>query len=314
MTATAAWPALWVLPALPWPALPDHLRVTLELLLALAWQHDRRATPPLSAGDLAAQRGLTPRTLRDHLRALCAAGLLQREAVARGRHIYRPEGLARAQEAAPEPVERPQRPAPAAECSGQPSAGERQAVVQRLSEAGVYPGLARELAGHPWVTLPLVEAWLERLRANRSVRHVGAVLVTMLRSPERCLPAPRCSPGPRCLPGSGDDPPQTGEPVRARRPAQSRAEARAQAALRERWQRALALLRERLGAQSVEVWLARSQPITCDSAALVVAVASPQAADWLSHRHHAALCAAASETWGRPLQVRLVVGRAHQLA
>jgi DNA-binding transcriptional ArsR family regulator len=357
-----AMPALLVLPIPALPALPDHLRVTLELLLALAWAHDRRATPPLSAAELALARGLTPGTLRRHLRALRKAGLLTREAGPKpGRAVHRPHGLAevdaavaapqpaaaapRSGEAAPRSGQVAPRPGEAAPRSGevaprsgaaaphsgaatphsgaaaphsgaataaQPTQDALSAVVQRLTRAGVYAGLAQELAHKPWVTAALVEAWVRWLRADRQVRHVGAVLTTVLRSPERCLPAPQSPRAPGAPPGS-----RPHGAARSSSPARASpmpgAQTQGSPALRAPWQQTLTLLQQRIGAEAVRVWLAQSQPVSCDDGTLVVAVCSAQAADWLAHAHFAPLCAAASAAWGRPLRVRLVPGRAHQL-
>ena len=62
---------------MPGKALPDPLRVTYQLILSLAWAHDRRRTPPVSRRELAALRGIGLRTLDTHLRLLREGGWIQ---------------------------------------------------------------------------------------------------------------------------------------------------------------------------------------------------------------------------------------------
>lgn len=50
-----------------------------------------------------------------------------------------------------------------------------------LTEAGVFPRLADELAQDSWVTEERIAAWLQRLGADRRVRSVPAVLYTNLK-------------------------------------------------------------------------------------------------------------------------------------
>lgn len=54
-------------------------------------------------------------------------------------------------------------------------------LVEALTGAGVFPELAGELAADPWVTKERIAAWLIRLRADRNVRSVAAVLATSLK-------------------------------------------------------------------------------------------------------------------------------------
>lgn len=52
------------------PRLPDYLLCTYEVVLALAWANDYVKTPPISAAQLAAFRGVSERTIRRHLAEL----------------------------------------------------------------------------------------------------------------------------------------------------------------------------------------------------------------------------------------------------
>lgn len=54
-------------------------------------------------------------------------------------------------------------------------------VAAMLEKAGVFPVLAKKLASDPWVTEDRIDAWLERLRADQTVRSVPALLCTNLK-------------------------------------------------------------------------------------------------------------------------------------
>jgi hypothetical protein len=54
-------------------------------------------------------------------------------------------------------------------------------IFSRLVDAGVFEDLAREHAGDEWVTEARIDAWLERLRGDPTVRSVGALLHTNLK-------------------------------------------------------------------------------------------------------------------------------------
>ena len=79
-----------------------------------------------------------------------------------------------------------------------------QLVAELLQASGVFKAQAQELAEDEWVTVERVEAWVRRLKKDRSVRSLGAVLYTNLRHHLEAGPAgaksswadyvcPRCS-------------------------------------------------------------------------------------------------------------------------
>ncbi|MBN1401498.1 MAG: hypothetical protein JXA74_11715, partial [Anaerolineae bacterium] len=88
---------------LPWGwasalKLPDHLRLTYELVVALALGHDGRSTQAVTRRQLAAWRSVALRTLDDHLAALRARGLVRSAVAAQGRGlVLRPTSLPRPQ-------------------------------------------------------------------------------------------------------------------------------------------------------------------------------------------------------------------------
>ncbi len=270
---TTASQALILVPCDAFPALADGPRVTYELLLALAWQHDRKSTPPMTLPELAALRRVLVRTLLRHLAQLQVAGLVAPAPdVAEPQRAWLPRHLADASSAA---------------------AG----VVRRLVEAGVYPGLAQQLAHLPWVTLEVVDAWIAALRAERGVRQVGGLLVGILRNRERCLPPP----GPRHEPAASAESPTPARSVRRttrRRPQEDAA-----------WARVLERLRAMLSEDEVRMLLAGSHPISLDERVLVVAVKSPYAVDWFRNQRLLVLNEAASAEWGRSVTVRLTLAR-----
>ena len=206
-----------------------------------------------------------------------------------------------------------------------------EATYRAILKAGVYPQLARRLASQPWVTLDLVRAWVQSLSSARGVRHVGAVLASVLQQPEtaECAPMPtqlgrsptepdgtfpegadnaECDPPPEppeegpCASGMDSDPGGGHADPAGTQPSSAHA-----------WARVLDVLRQTIGEQRVAVYLRDSGPLSCEDGTLVVAVHSTLAQDWLESRHYAALCAAVEQVTGQRLRLRLVARRLRPL-
>lgn len=384
--------------SMPGKALPDPLRVTYQLILSLAWAHDRQRTPPISRRELARMRGIGLRTLDTHLRMLRDAGWIQNDPHSRERvlvllprhlseelaaivggpaaadtppqsasppptagratdgslvaadqasaaapsaprrtgtaasdgdetapqeasagHRLPPaattaedSGDARHQKATKQQKESPKR-APRAsrvgsslELEEEILARQSEISLQALELAGVYPSPARRLARLPWVTPGLVRAWIAALRANPKVRHVGAVLVTVLSDPDRCLPGP---------PGWQEEAQQEDEEAREEEPLQEgehdppEEEPSPSQDSAFPWEAVVARLRETLGEEAVAIWLAESYPLSAADGVLVVALRSAYAVDWMAARGYLPTCAALREVTGERWQVRFVVAR-----
>jgi hypothetical protein len=188
-------------------------------------------------------------------------------------------------------------------------------AVERLEEVGVYPGLSQRIARLAWVTPELIEAWINRLKRQRQVRHLGALLVAVLRDPTRCLPAPWAAPlaAPEPAPDGeeADGPDQDQDAFRDDEDDSLSDAAPARAVnLPFVWDDWLLALRGRLGERSVEAWLTGAQPLSWADGVLVVAVPSAMGVDWLTTRYGRELDLAARELAGRPVNVRLVTARA----
>ncbi|MGI6366779.1 MAG: hypothetical protein ACOX2L_00220 [Anaerolineae bacterium] len=182
---------------------PTHLR-TLAWLEALPGS--RVGTAPQTLAALAHQRGLAPRTLREHLARLERSGLLCRTSCGRaGLALSLPPVAApasgpppaaplRAPLWGPAPAQRSGAPAPqeapAQDAGGQGAAAARPAEghsAALLQAVGVYPVVARRLAQQPWVTPEVIRGWVRLLQGNAAVRNLAAVLVYRLQDPRRCL-------------------------------------------------------------------------------------------------------------------------------
>ncbi len=193
-----------------------------------------------------------------------------------------------------------------------------------LLEAGVFPGIAHRLALQPWVTPEVVSAWWAHLRGNRRVRAPAGVLASVLSRPETCLPAPR-------PPGAEHAPPEGHGPVGDEAGADDEAGWGGEAdalddddlgiecrsapgahphwVMVEPWLDTLAELRQRLGAERVDVWLAGSVPVGHDERSLTVAVRSPIAVDWLDKRLYRDVCDALRAVTGTEYRLTFVSAR-----
>ena len=187
-------------------------------------------------------------------------------------------------------------------------------TIQHLVSAGVYSTLARKLARRPWVTPDLVDAWAQELRANRKVRHVGAVLATLLRRRETCLPPPEISDEDTPVEAFAVEPTEEVDDLDAPDAAPGEALPNAvPARSRATWDEVLNRLRQLLGDEAVNVWLGQSVPISCEDDVLVVAVRSARAVDWLGHRYYTEIRDVLRQVTGEPLQLRFVAARLNVL-
>ena len=184
------------------------------------------------------------------------------------------------------------------------------AISNRLRSAGVYPVVAARLAGEPWVSLELVEAWIGALRQRPHVRQLGGLLAAILRKPETCLPAPSAPPPPPAHAGREEDegpppeaPDEEGEAEEDESPPSPFPQDRLP------WERVLALLRQRLGEEPVRVWLGGSAPLGLAEGRLIIALRSPLGADWVQKRYWRQIQEAVEEVAGRPLELRFVVAK-----
>jgi hypothetical protein len=279
------------------PALSDAVRLTYELLLALAQGQGAAMSPPLTLAEVAGLRARSVRTVQRHLRALQDVGLIREEETARTAQGARVWWLQHA------PVGPSSTVASDAATEAAPLPPYAPAVSAMLQRAGVYQGVAQKLARSPWLTPGLAAAWERRLRADRRVRNLAAVLTYTLEAPERCLPVP-------IAPLPGEDLPLANPPpsIRARR-----RRATVSPEVGETWSRALGLLSTRVGPRAMALGLTASRPVAYDGRTLVVAVPTAGAADLLWLEHGAALDAAAREAWGRAVRVRLAPAREGQL-
>ena len=313
--------------------LREPLRRTLEW--ALARSGGIAAPQPVPLAQLAAERGLSPRTLREHLARLEALGLIERvHAGQSGLSLRRPEPVCPRG-----PDGSPDGPADAAPRGNDPASE----ILALLTRAGVYPQVARALAAEPWVTVELVSAWIRTLERNQLVRNLAAMLVHTLQDPARCVPAPAppagrfSGPGTHArieevpMPKPGDAVPawsgeQDGEreaepstrewPAAARGAAETRARALlardrppeedGSARLTELWARVRAVLSERLPAGADELWLQHARPQCLSDGVLIIAIPSTMGADWLNlsvvPRSHKNI----REAIGRPLLLRFI--------
>ena len=164
--------------------------------------------------------------------------------------------------------------------------------VERLEDAGVYAGLSQQIAGLPWVTSDLIDAWVWQLKQQRRVRSLGAVLASVLRDRGRCFPAPAL--------------PSTEELPEARDQLLPLSSARPEPTLPFDWTEWIASLREAIGDRPVDLWLEEAYPVSHSDGVLVVAVTTPFGVDWLSNQRQRELDASASELAGTGVKVRLV--------
>lgn len=246
--------------------LPAFLQRTYALVCDLVDDQDDGETQPLPIAKLAALRGVAPRTIREHLRRLEELGCVRRRRVGpRGLALTLVRGRPTDCDAVPE------------------QEADRDACVTVLTEAGVYPQLARELAHRPWVTAALAAAWIAELEATPGIRNLAAVLVHTLRSPERCLPAPKPRPPPIQTATPESDHGLSGLP----------------------WDALRAALCQQLP-DPCALWLEKARPLALGDGILVIAVPNALAAEWLMVRGMGRAQAAVAEVTGRRLSLRFV--------
>lgn len=297
-------------PALPWEvlqALPPHVRQTYQLIVALAAGQPDACTPPVSRAELGAACGLSTRSIDAHLRILREAGYVRTVPGRAGLPLilapqHLPDGAGR-----PLPEQAAQRPAPSPQAApqlvGVPTEANTQEqlllTIKLLSEAGVYPSVARRLAREPWITPELVAAWVAHLQRSSHVQHLGGVLTALLRRPETCLPPPLPPDPPAPLPPwPEDDVGDEGQGPAGDAPTDP---------LAEPWARMLAGLRTHMGAQQADVWLRDARALSCNDGVLVIGVRSSYAADWLGSRYEVLVRELAADAWGQALTVRFRV-------
>jgi len=319
---------------LPWRApdvrqLSDTMRVTYEVIIALAWANDRRATPPLTWSELADVRGVTLRTLTRHIRYLEAGRFIRVTSERAQRWTLWPRhlsGVEFPQEIRPTlPIsvrfpdaqgsilvgsesdrpskEEQQLPATPSKRENALDEEARGRLLRRLVGLGVYASVARELVGLPWMSEVLVERWWHTLSVARGLRSPAALLVKILRDPNRCLPMPSASEVP---------PLEEQEEVPASAPEEGE-EDEAPPALPFDWSRVLDRLRDLPEMHSILTMLEPSRPISYDGNCLVVAVRSAMVADWLSRTADRTLRQVVRETVGQPLRLLFVAARIGQL-
>jgi DNA-binding transcriptional ArsR family regulator len=299
-------------------ALPDNLQETYRFVMSLLGEHAPEEMPPKNLSELAEERGLAPRTVREHLRRLEELGYIRRQQAGR-------RGLVLSAVRQPNPghtaaESREIRPngrtlsIEGASVSERVSKTERQKrsdkkdlllSMRLLTDAGVYPQLARELARLPWVTPDLVEAWIVELKSRSAVRKVPAVLVRTLRRRDRCLPVPpRRQAAPEQLTDKAEGTPQ----------------AAAEAAIEADpapfnnglgdlpWREVLVRFSERLGPRAEALGMPRAAALALSDGVLIIGVPSALAADWLMTRMQKLARETVQEVTGRELGVRFVPG------
>ena len=152
----------------------------------------------------------------------------------------------------------------------------------------------------------MVDAWRAELARRPHVRHLGAVLASVLRDPASALPPPTArrpaaAPPPPPLEDE-DDPDAEDEPEDEPAP-------EAEPVLPPgAWERIQERLRERLGPHAADVWLGQARPLAREGRVLVIAVGTPMAADWLTYRLYDVVVEAAEAVLGRRYSLRFVPG------
>jgi len=301
--------------------LPGPLRETLAWAAALP-------PNPLPLAQLAALRGVAPRTLREHLARLEERGLLRREYAGQA-------GLMLQVVDSSVPVDPPE----VGEQPAREDADRRGRALALLMEAGVYQRTARELVQLPWVEPELVRAWVQALRCKRAVRSVPAVLVHTLRNPARCLPPPhqrsrspgvdRGGRGERNAGGSPEEPctapqgatvkawpagddgrvaywrVQLAEPA-AEPEAPDEDDEAAGELLASLWEQAREAMAVRVSAEMDRLWLEPAWPLCYSDGVLVVAVPTPLAAEWLNGAVSRSILEAIQRSSGTRLALRFV--------
>jgi hypothetical protein len=291
-----------VLPCQAVPNLPDHLRITYALILGLAHGTCDGATPPITRRELGEMRQLSPRAIDAHLSALRRAGFIRNAPERDGLPLVlipRPlPGLRAITPLAPEPV-----PTPTAEIAGSdggttssklntPHKSDNPSSYSLLVQAGVYPAIAVTLSQRAWITPELVQAWVEHLRGERQVRHLGGLLASILRRGDIGMPPPPA-------PDEDDDDDDDATDVPANTlPARSISRPDL-TSLGKTWPEVLAYLIQVLPQLGLDRWLAGSVPLAWDGQYLLVGTRSWFSADYLSQRHSLALNQALSELAGR---------------
>jgi len=297
-----------IVPCQAVPDLSDQQRLTYALVLGLAWGSPDGATPPVTVRELAELRGLSPRSIDSHLAALRRAGYIRNAPQREGLSLVlipRPLPGVRVLEPAQESALVTQgktagcgggsssRSLPALNLAGEPSS------YSLLVRAGVYPSVAINLSQRPWITPELVQAWVEHLRGNKQVRHLGGLLTSILRRGDIGMPPP--------LPECEDEAEVTPQPAAAPTPRE-----RSEANLSElgySWPELLAQLQTRLPEVRLDTWLADSYPLAWDGRCLTIATRSWLAADYLTKRNTLALDQVLREFTGRPITLRFTYGK-----
>lgn len=289
-----------IVPCRSVPDLPDHLRITYALILGLAYGTSDGATPPVTRRELGELRQLSPRAIDAHLAALRRAGYVRNAPERDGLPLVlipRPlPGMRAMSPLVPEPAQ-----APTAEIAGSDGGTTSSRAYSLLKEenpssysllvrAGVYPAIAVTLSQRPWMTPELVQAWIEHLRGERQVRHLGGLLASILRRGDIGMPPPP-------VPDDDDDDDETDAKPAPTRPIPTPD----LTPLGKTWPEMVAHLIQHLPQSRLDEWLAESVPLAWDGRYLLVGTRSWLSADYLSQRNTLALNQALGELLGRPI-------------
>ncbi|NLV75154.1 MAG: hypothetical protein GXY52_10830 [Chloroflexi bacterium] len=289
-----------LLPCDEMPNLTDPQRMTYALLLGLAFGRPEGATSPVTHQELADARGLALRTIDTHLCALRNAGLVantpEHEGLPLILKLKLPPGL-RAAVGAPNSA--PPQMSESGSCSGGtassssatgPSHPPESSAYALLVRAGVNPSVAINLASRPWITPELVSAWVRHLKANRQIRHTGAVLASILQHADIGLP-----------PEQEADEPAPKPAVLRRRQRLPRVRIGAL-----QWDTLFQKLIEAFPEEHLEVWLEDSYALSFRDGPLLVATHSWISADYLRARNPARYSPLLSELEGTPVTLRFM--------
>ena len=292
-----------IVPCRAIPDLPDHLRITYALILGLAYGTSDGATPPVTRRELGELRQLSPRAIDAHLAALRRAGYVRNAPERDGLPLVLiPRPLPGMRAMSPL-VSEPTR-APTAEIAGSDGGTTSSKLNSLLKEdnpssysllvrAGVYPAIAVTLSQRPWMTPELVQAWIEHLRGERQVRHLGGLLASILRRGDIGMPPPP-------VPDDDDEDDEDDEDDVSPAPIRTIVKPDL-TALGKTWPEMLTYLIQRLPQSRLDEWLADSVPLAWDGRFLLVGTHSCLSADYLSQRNSLAINQVLSEFIGRPI-------------
>jgi hypothetical protein len=289
-----------IVPCQAVPDLPDHLRMTYALILGLAYGTSDGATPPVTRRELGELRQLSPRAIDSHLAALRRAGYVRNAPERDGLPLVlipRPlPGMRAMTPLVPEPA-----PLPTAEIAGSDGGTTSSRAYSLLKEdnpssyslmvrAGVYPAIAVTLSQRPWMTPELVQAWIEHLRGERQVRHLGGLLASILRRGDIGMPPPPVL--------DDDDDEDDAKPSPARPiPTPDLTP------FGKTWPEMVAHLIQRLPQSRLDEWLAESVPLAWDGRYLLVGTRSALSADYITQRYSLAINKVLGELLGRPIML-----------